>query len=109
MVSQIKKEQGVLMIKTLDETLKYITELESENKVLHEELEHYRSNNHVGRKKHDEALQEELDESTVAKFATVQKEDARTNIMKFNVNSVLHKPVKKHISVGFHVKQCVSY
>ena len=45
------------MIKTLDEALKYIRELENENKVLREELEHYRSRNRAGRKKHDEAWQ----------------------------------------------------
>ena len=43
------------MIKTLEEALKYITELEKENKALREELEHYRSRNRAGRKKHDEA------------------------------------------------------
>ena len=43
------------MIKTLEEALEYITELEEENKALREELEHYRSRNRAGRKKHDEA------------------------------------------------------
>ena len=41
------------MIKTLEEALKYISELEKENKVLREELERYRSQKPVGRKKHD--------------------------------------------------------
>ena len=41
------------MIKTLEEALKYISELEAENKVLREELERYRSQKQVGRKKHD--------------------------------------------------------
>lgn len=45
------------MIKTLDEALKYIAELEAENKILREELEHYRSRNRAGRKKHDDAWQ----------------------------------------------------
>ncbi len=42
------------MIKTLDEALKYIAELEAENKELREEVERYRSRNRAGRKKHDE-------------------------------------------------------
>ena len=42
------------MIKTLEEALKYITELEIENKELREEVERYRSKNRAGRKKHDE-------------------------------------------------------
>ena len=42
------------MIKTLEEALNYISELETENKALCEELEHYRSRNRAGRKKHDE-------------------------------------------------------
>lgn len=42
------------MIKTLEEALNYISELEAENKALREELEHYRSRNRAGRKKHDE-------------------------------------------------------
>ena len=42
------------MIKTLEEALKYISELEAENKVLREELEHFRSRKPSGRKKHDE-------------------------------------------------------
>ena len=42
------------MIKTLEEALEYISELEAENKVLREELEHYRSQKPAGRKKHDE-------------------------------------------------------
>lgn len=42
------------MINTLEEALNYIAELENENKVLREELEHYRSRNRAGRKKHDE-------------------------------------------------------
>ncbi len=43
------------MIKTLEEALKYISELEAENKALREELEHYRSQKPAGRKKHDAA------------------------------------------------------
>ena len=43
------------MIKTLEEALNYISELEAENKALREELEHYKSRNHAGRKKHDES------------------------------------------------------
>lgn len=42
------------MIKTLEEVLKYIIELETENKALREELERYKSRNPAGRKKHDE-------------------------------------------------------
>ena len=45
------------MINTLEEALKYITELETENKALREELEHYRSRNRAGRKKHDDTWQ----------------------------------------------------
>ena len=45
------------MINTLEEALKYIAELERENKVLREEVEHYRSRNRAGRKKHDETWQ----------------------------------------------------
>lgn len=43
------------MIKTLEEALNYISELEAENKALREELEYYKSRNRSGRKKHDEA------------------------------------------------------
>ena len=43
------------MIKTLEEALNYISELEAENKALHEELEHFRSMKPSGRKKHDES------------------------------------------------------
>ena len=42
------------MIKTLEEALNYISELEVENKALREELEHFRSLKPAGRKKHDE-------------------------------------------------------
>lgn len=42
------------MIKTLEDALNYISELEAENKVLREELEHYKSRKPSGRKKHDE-------------------------------------------------------
>ena len=45
------------MIKTLEEALKYIAELEAENQALREEVEHYRSRNRAGRKKHDETWQ----------------------------------------------------
>ena len=41
------------MIKTLEEALEHISELEAENKALREELEHYRSLKPAGRKKHD--------------------------------------------------------
>ncbi|MBQ6696029.1 MAG: helix-turn-helix domain-containing protein [Lachnospiraceae bacterium] len=41
------------MIQTLEEALDYIVELETENKALREELEHYRSRKRGGRKKHD--------------------------------------------------------
>lgn len=43
------------MIKTLEEALNYISELEAENKALREELEHFRSLKPAGRKKHDES------------------------------------------------------
>ncbi|MBQ9119561.1 MAG: helix-turn-helix domain-containing protein [Lachnospiraceae bacterium] len=43
------------MIKTLEEALKYISELEAENAELRVELEHYRSRKRAGRKKHDDA------------------------------------------------------
>ena len=42
------------MIKTLEEALNYISQLESENKALREEVERYRSIKLAGRKKHDE-------------------------------------------------------
>ena len=42
------------MIKTLEEALNYIYELEVENKALREELEYFRSRKPSGRKKHDE-------------------------------------------------------
>ena len=42
------------MIKTLEEALNYISELEAENKALREELEHFRARKPAGRKKHDE-------------------------------------------------------
>lgn len=45
------------MIKTLEEALIYITELENENEALRGELEHYKSRNRSGRKKHDDAWQ----------------------------------------------------
>lgn len=50
------------MIKTLEEALKYIAELEAENQALREEVEHYRSRNRAGRKKHDEAWQASYNE-----------------------------------------------
>ena len=43
------------MIKTLEEALKYISELEAENRALRVELDHFRSRKPSGRKKHDEA------------------------------------------------------
>ena len=45
------------MIKTLEEALNYIAELEAENKALREELAQYRSRNRAGRKKHDDIWQ----------------------------------------------------
>ena len=42
------------MINTLDEALNYISQLESENKALREEVERYRAIKPAGRKKHDE-------------------------------------------------------
>ena len=42
------------MVKTLEEALIYIAELEAENKILREELEYYKSRKPSGRKKHDE-------------------------------------------------------
>ena len=41
-------------MKTLEEALQYISQLESENKALREEVERYRSQGRAGRKKHDE-------------------------------------------------------
>ena len=43
------------MIKTLEETLKYISELETENKALREELESLRVMKPAGRKKHNDS------------------------------------------------------
>lgn len=43
------------MINTLEEALKYIAELEEENKVLREEVGKYKSRKSAGRKKHNEA------------------------------------------------------
>ncbi len=43
------------MIKTLEEALERIKELEEENKKLLSELEYYRNRNYGGRKKHNEA------------------------------------------------------
>lgn len=40
-------------MKTLEEALQYISKLESENKVLQEEVERYCSMGRAGRKKHD--------------------------------------------------------
>ena len=45
------------MINTLEEALKYIKELENDNRTLREELEHFRSRNRAGRKKHDDTWQ----------------------------------------------------
>ena len=42
------------MIKTLEEALNYISQLELENKALREELENCRSQKRAGRKKHDD-------------------------------------------------------
>ena len=41
------------MIKTLEEAMIYIAELEDKNKKLEEELEHYKSMNQKKKKKHD--------------------------------------------------------
>ena len=41
------------MINTLEEALQYISQLESENKALREEVERYRSIKPAGRKKND--------------------------------------------------------
>ena len=43
------------MIKTLEEALDYISELEAENKALRAELEQFRSRKPSGRKKHGES------------------------------------------------------
>ena len=43
------------MIHTLEEALIYISQLETENKALREEIEHYRNQGRAGRKKHDSA------------------------------------------------------
>lgn len=43
------------MIHTLEEALNYISQLETENKALREEIEHYRNQGRAGRKKHDSA------------------------------------------------------
>ena len=43
------------MIKTLEEALNYISQLEAENKALRKELEHFQSRKPSGRKKHDES------------------------------------------------------
>ena len=42
------------MITNLEEALKYISELEVENKALREELEQYKNMKPAGRKKHDD-------------------------------------------------------
>ncbi len=42
------------MVKSLEEALSLIAELEAENKALREELEYYKSRKPSGRKKHDE-------------------------------------------------------
>ena len=47
--------QGEFMIKTLEDTLKRIAELEEENSLLRIELEDLRSKKAAGRKKHDSA------------------------------------------------------
>lgn len=41
------------MVNTLEDALQYISQLESENKALREEVERYRSIKPAGRKKHD--------------------------------------------------------
>ena len=42
------------MIQTLEEALKYISELETENAEIRKELEYYKNRKTSGRKKHDE-------------------------------------------------------
>ena len=42
------------MIRTLEEALNYISELEAENRALRAELEQFRSRKPSGRRKHDE-------------------------------------------------------
>lgn len=58
-VTNIKVAQNKLiggsMVKTLEEALERIKELEEENKKLLSELEYYRNRNYGGRKKHNEA------------------------------------------------------
>ena len=58
-VTNIKVAQNKLiggsMVKTLEEALERIKELEEENKKLLSELEYYRNRNDGGRKKHNEA------------------------------------------------------
>ena len=53
------------MIKTLEEALNYIAELEAENKALRKELEHLQSRKRSGRKKHDEAWMASYNDFTV--------------------------------------------
>ena len=53
------------MIKTLEEAMSYISELEAENRALREELEQLRSRKRSGRKKHDEAWMASYNDFTV--------------------------------------------
>ncbi|MBQ3546709.1 MAG: helix-turn-helix domain-containing protein [Lachnospiraceae bacterium] len=43
------------MIDTLEKAMKYISELETENRILREELEKYKNTKPAGRKKHNDA------------------------------------------------------
>lgn len=53
------------MIKTLEEAMSYISELEAENRALREELEQLRSRKRSGRKKHDETWMASYNDFTV--------------------------------------------
>jgi len=53
-VSINKWHRKVIIITTLEEALIRITELESENRTLREELERYKNITPAGRRKHDE-------------------------------------------------------
>ena len=55
-VNNINDTEGFMVsINTLEEALKYITELEAENKALRAELEHFQFRKRSGRRTHDEA------------------------------------------------------
>lgn len=65
MVTKIIMTHGANMIKTLEEALNYISELEAENRALRTELEHYKSRKPSGRKKHDESWMESYNDFAV--------------------------------------------